>query len=58
MNNNRQAHMANLGNFVAPQAAAVTPITANDTPIALDSGCSIAISNDPLDFPEAHTSPS
>ena len=51
----RAAHLANLANFVANQAAAVTPITADDTPIVLDSGCSIAISNDPLDFPEGYT---
>ena len=47
--------MSKLALFVANQAAPVTPITADDTPIVLDSGCSITISNDPLDFPEGYT---
>jgi hypothetical protein len=36
--------------IVANQASSVTPLTTDDTPIVLDSGCSVAISNDLLNF--------
>jgi hypothetical protein len=41
--------------IVANQASSVTPLTTDNTPIVLDSGCSVAISNDSLDFPNGFT---
>ena len=46
---------AYFNTLVANKAATVTPLTTDDTPIVLDSGCSVAISNDKFDFPNGFT---
>jgi hypothetical protein len=47
--------LALFNTIVANKASTVSPLTTNDTPIVLDSGCSVAICNDILDFPNGFT---
>jgi hypothetical protein len=48
-------NLALFNTIIANQASSVTPLTTDNTPIVLDSGCSIAISNNSLDFPNGFT---
>jgi hypothetical protein len=47
--------LALFNTIVTNKASTVTPLTTDDTPIVLDSGCSVAICNHILDFPNGFT---